>query len=519
MKNPTSLLRILLVASLFIIGSTFAAGSAEAAEPLTLGVTQISAVRTFATADNTFNSGWKWVFDVTVPANETIVTMKFADWTGAAGTIPATSNIRFYSAQFSNASDEAHAITISAANTYSDPANLNTMADLNVSRVGRQIQITVEARVPADSAGGSYSTSYGINSATDTVAPVITIVGEPFITVTVGTTYTDAGATALDNFDGTITSKIAVVNPVNTATIGTYRVIYNVSDSKGNTATEVVRTVNVVANTSALNTAIASARTLHGSAVEGVQPGQYADGAKETLNGIIEDAMSVRDHAMTQQEVDEILAELEDAVTTFEGKRIAADTTAPTLADFSVSELHISPNGDSVKDTTSIDVRFSEKVKAEINILDVTGNKVRGLYSDNSVTNPQAKIWDGKNTNGIVVPDGVYAIQVMGTDVVGNEMTNTEKKITVDTVAPVITVLGDSTPNITLGSGSSYSDAGATALDNGTVNITSSIVTTFTPGPIDLSTEGTYIVHYNVSDAAGNKAAEVIRTVTVATEF
>jgi len=66
------------------------------------------------------------------------------------------------------------------------------------------------------------------------------------VSIEVGETYVDDGATALDNYDGNITTSISVVNPVNTATVGEYTVTYNVSDAAGNAAVQVTRTVNVV---------------------------------------------------------------------------------------------------------------------------------------------------------------------------------------------------------------------------------------------------------------------------------
>ncbi|WP_299059600.1 immunoglobulin-like domain-containing protein [uncultured Polaribacter sp.] len=78
-------------------------------------------------------------------------------------------------------------------------------------------------------------------------APTITLLGSTPVIVTQGSTYTDASATALAS-DGTtdITGDIVTVNPVDVNTIGTYTVTYNVSDA-GTPATEVTRTVNVVA--------------------------------------------------------------------------------------------------------------------------------------------------------------------------------------------------------------------------------------------------------------------------------
>ena len=93
-----------------------------------------------------------------------------------------------------------------------------------------------------------YSWGNGENNDTDTdiVAPIITLLGDSSVTLYQGATYTDAGATANDNKDGDITANIVIVNPVNTNNIGSYTVTYNVSDSAGNNAVQVTRTVNVI---------------------------------------------------------------------------------------------------------------------------------------------------------------------------------------------------------------------------------------------------------------------------------
>ena len=80
----------------------------------------------------------------------------------------------------------------------------------------------------------------------DTTVPAITLLGNDPVSIEVGATYADAGATALDNVDGNITPSIVVVNPVDTAIVGAYTITYNVSDAAGNAAVEVTRTVNVL---------------------------------------------------------------------------------------------------------------------------------------------------------------------------------------------------------------------------------------------------------------------------------
>jgi hypothetical protein len=80
-----------------------------------------------------------------------------------------------------------------------------------------------------------------------------------------------------------------------------------------------------------------------------------------------------------------------------------------------------------------------------------------------------------------------------------------------DTEAPIITLNGASTINLNVGE--AYTELGATATDNIDGNITSSIV--IGGDTVNSNIGGTYLVTYNVSDAAGNDATEVTRTVNV----
>jgi len=132
----------------------------EREETATLAVTGISAVKTFATANGTYENGWSWIFKVTVPIGENLVKMKFNDWTESTGTTPiaAQENIRYSSAQ-----STTPAVTITGAGVYGSTLELSG-TDLDESVPGLQIEILVEARVPAGSEGGSYTTSYGIYS-------------------------------------------------------------------------------------------------------------------------------------------------------------------------------------------------------------------------------------------------------------------------------------------------------------------------------------------------------------------
>ncbi|MFZ1386585.1 MAG: immunoglobulin-like domain-containing protein [Thiolinea sp.] len=77
----------------------------------------------------------------------------------------------------------------------------------------------------------------------DTIAPVISLNGSAAVELMVGETYTDAGATATDNVDTTVT--VTTTSTVETTTAGSYTVTYNATDAAGNAATPVIRTVVV----------------------------------------------------------------------------------------------------------------------------------------------------------------------------------------------------------------------------------------------------------------------------------
>jgi hypothetical protein len=79
----------------------------------------------------------------------------------------------------------------------------------------------------------------------DTTPPVITLTGDASIELSVGEAYVDEGAVAVDNLDGDISRNIVVSGSVNNDFVGTYTLTYNVTDSDGNAAAPVTRTVTV----------------------------------------------------------------------------------------------------------------------------------------------------------------------------------------------------------------------------------------------------------------------------------
>ncbi len=78
--------------------------------------------------------------------------------------------------------------------------------------------------------------------------PVISLTGDSPQTIVVGDSYAELGATATDDVDGDISGSIVInATTIDTNTVGSYSVTYDVSNSAGVSAIQVTRTVNVVA--------------------------------------------------------------------------------------------------------------------------------------------------------------------------------------------------------------------------------------------------------------------------------
>ena len=93
------------------------------------------------------------------------------------------------------------------------------------------------------------------------------------------------------------------------------------------------------------------------------------------------------------------------------------------------------------------------------------------------------------------------------TDLDNNTATATRTVNVVDTTSPVITVTGDNPVTVELGA--AYTDAGATATDlSGSITVSSA-------GEVDVNSVGSYTITYSASDASGNEATSVTRTVNV----
>ncbi|MCH2196465.1 immunoglobulin-like domain-containing protein [Kordia sp.] len=329
-----------------------------------------------------------------------------------------------------------------------------------------------------------------ISAEPDSLAPIITLLGENTVQIFVGNTYTDAGATALDNVDGDVTDLIEVTGTVNTAVAGTYTLFYNVRDAANNQAAEVTRTVNVVE----LVDDIAPVITINGDAVINLNVGdiytELGATATDNIDGDISANVSI-------------------------GGTVNTSTAGVYTVRYNVSDAtgnaatEVTRTVNVVADTTIPVITLNGNATITLNLGD-TYTELGASATDNVDGDITANI----SITGTVDTStaGTYVIRYNVNDAAGNTATEVTRTVTVlpDTTIPVITLIGNATINLNVGD--AYTELGATATDNVDGDITANISIT---GTVDTSVAGTYTVRYNVSDAAGNAATEVTRTVNV----
>ncbi|MBA3733139.1 DUF5011 domain-containing protein [Patescibacteria group bacterium] len=129
--------------------------------------------------------------------------------------------------------------------------------DVLIEEVKEKLVLEVEADSKLEESkinnGREYSPGFGGGNPTtvtpvvvpDTTAPTISITGSNPKYILINSAYTDSGATASDNIDGTV--SVTSTSTVNTSILGNYSVTYSAKDVAGNTSTS-SRAVNVVSN-------------------------------------------------------------------------------------------------------------------------------------------------------------------------------------------------------------------------------------------------------------------------------
>jgi len=124
-----------------------------------------------------------------------------------------------------------------------EPYCLSVANGENKTTPGECLVITPAASIEAINPDTTTTTTTNTETNTDTVPPVIVLNGESNLSLSVGTTYSEEGATATDDKDGLV--AVIISGSVDTTTVGTYTITYNASDAAGNAAISIERIINV----------------------------------------------------------------------------------------------------------------------------------------------------------------------------------------------------------------------------------------------------------------------------------
>ena len=230
---------------------------------------------------------------------------------------------------------------------------------------------------------------------------MITLTGSD-VSQEVGGSYTDAGATALDNIDGDITSNIATVNPVDPSTVGVYTVTYNVSDAAGNPAVEVTRTVTIIDTTLPVLTVLGDNPATIEMGDSYTDAGATSDGGEEVTTIGTVTTTTVGEYTLTYTATDAV-GNIGTATRTVN----VVDTTAPIITVIGENPTYI------------------EK---------------EAIYTDAGATSDGIEEVSSSvlvNTNIV----GSYTVNYSATDTSGNTGTATRTVFVEDTTPPIISGL------------------------------------------------------------------------------
>ncbi len=316
-------------------------------------------------------------------------------------------------------------------------------------------------------------------------APVITLVGQNPFSVTLGNTYTDAGATALDNEDGNITANIIVTSNVNTNVVGTYKVKYNVIDSGGLSAVKVIRIVEVVPAPVELKVATVSATKIVCDS-ETDLPNYGAGGpdiGSQTATAFVASHPNCK-------------------IVPWIFEWVKAGNSSSNPGD----QVSVGGGNWMPFNSTSI-IPVGEKIWVREQFVDgyipFTGLNTAQTISAELYCHTDVLNYDNYDWVNPVVKNNTYYC-------VAWNVLKTPTPPTPVNHPPVITLVGANPASVNVGG--VFIDPGATAQDQEDGNITANIIVTST---VNTTIAGTYVVTYNVKDSEGLEAVEVSRTVNV----
>ena len=190
----------------------------------------------------------------------------------------------------------AHGSTYSDAGaTASDNVDGNLTANITIGGTVNTTALGIYSLTYSVSDGaGNIATATRIVHVTDQSPPVITLIGNNPLTVAQGIAFVDPGTTISDNVDPGLTATVS--GTVNSSTIGSYTLTYDTTDTAGNVAVSVSRTVNVTDQTPPVIALNGSSNILLAQGVAFIDPGStvsdnVSTGLSASVSGIVNSAV------------------------------------------------------------------------------------------------------------------------------------------------------------------------------------------------------------------------------------
>ena len=406
-----------------------------------------------------------------------------------------------------------------------------------------------------DEAGNQANTILRTITVQDTTAPLLSLIGETLVTVEVGEAYQDQGALWTDFIDGNGT--LYAVESVNENLPGVYRLNYQKMDASGNLSTTLTRTVTVMDRTPPSLFLVGDANVTMEAGEAYSDPGALwtdvvdGNGTLFALESVNENVPGV--YRLNYDKTDSA----GNLATTLIRTVTVRDGTPPSLLLVGNANQTMEA-GESYVDqgavwTDIVDgngtVFALESVKEKVpgvyllnyDKMDLAGNLATSLtrtvtvrdstaptlflIGDTNVTHEAGQLytdkgafwWDLVDGNGTVFSTeevnenalGTYLLTYFHSDSSSNKSIELARSVKVtDSIAPEIILNGH--PYITIWAGSEYVDKGAWWIDtfdgNGTIQAI---------GTVNSHQPGSYTLHYEYTDLAGNQAIPLQRIVSV----
>ena len=386
-------------------------------------------------------------------------------------------------------------------------------SDLNVSIPGTyKIEYNVK-----DSDGNNAPTVIRTVVVSPKESPIITIIGDNPLKITLKNSYVELGATASDPFYGDISGDIVIAGEVNTNELGIYEITYSVTNKDGLEAIPVIRKVIVEPSRPVIK--------LNGESPTNVYVGSsYIEEGATAFDSVDGDITNQIEKEITRYETvksgngyktkDSIVSEV--IVEKKYRYRIVYKVTNTYGVTSSVTRsINILPDdGPEIafepEKSTTAKKSHGVKVTVTKRQYDVDPSSVKYMWINSKWEMPRNTTLENlirtsfKSGSTLTISGRteLYKLYVIAKDIHGNTTIKSTGYFRLDNSIPVIRLNGSNPYRILIGK--TYQEFGATAYDEYySGNLTSRIE--IDSSSVDTNKEGTYYVSYSVKDNAENE--------------